>query len=254
LPAKPSEQVGNVDLVAFSAHPDDVELFCAGTLLLAADSGLRTAIVDLTEGELSTNGDPVRRAAERVAASELLGLTARVSLGLPDGALGVDADEHREAVAETLRQLRPRVVLAPYWDDRHPDHAAAGRLTREACFLAGLEKFGAGSAHRPQRVYGYMLHHAFEPSVVIDVSAVWEQRRDLLEVYVSQVVSSAHTVPTPINDGRFAEMLHARATWFGAMVGVAKGEPFRVEGPLLLRSLPELDAAAVQAPSYQAYV
>lgn len=255
MSAKPSDVVGNVDLVAFSPHPDDVELFCAGTMLLAADSGLRTAIVDLTEGELSTNGDRMRRAAERAAASELLGLTARVSLGLPDGAIGVNADEHRDAVVQALRELRPRVVLAPYWDDRHPDHAAAGRLTRDACFLGGLEKFGAGDAHRPQRVYWYMLHHAFEPSVVIDVSTVWDRRRELLEVYASQIASNGHAAPTPINDGRFTEMLHARATWFGAMVGVAKGEPFRVEGPLLLRSLPDLhDEAAVQASRYQAYV
>lgn len=254
MPLKPSERGHQIDLVAFSPHPDDVELFCAGTMLLASDSGLSTAIVDLTEGELSTNGDPVRRAAERAAATELLGLTTRASVGLPDGAIG-DGEDHRRAVVQVLQDLRPRVVLAPYWDDRHPDHAAAGRLLRDACFLAGLEKYGASSGHRPQRIYWYMLHHAFQPSVVMDISPVWERCRQLFEVYESQVSADGDALPTPINDGRFAEMLHARATWFGAMVGVSHGEPFRLGGPLLLRSLPDLDeAATVQTSRYQAYV
>ncbi len=250
---RPSEARG-VDLVAFSPHPDDVELFCAGTMLLAADAGLSTAIVDLTEGELSTNGDPVRRTAERAAATDLLELTTRVSLGLPDGALGTDAG-HRAAVVQALRDLAPRVVLAPYWHDRHPDHSAAGRMLREACFLAGVEKYGTGAAHRPRRVYWYMLHHVFDPSVVVDIGPVWERRRQLLEVYESQVAWDENATPTPLNNGRFAEMLPARATCFGAMVGVAHGEPFLVEGPLLLRSLPDLeDALAAPAPRYQAYV
>ena len=148
-----------VDVLAFSPHPDDVEFFCGGSMLLAAQAGLKTAIVDLTEGELSTNGDPVRRSAEREAASELLGLETRVSLGLPDGSLGADGATGTPS-CEALRELAPRVVLAPYWEDRHPDHEAAGRIVREACFFSrGREgRRGAGSPHR--RVYWYMLHHA----------------------------------------------------------------------------------------------
>ena len=167
--------LAGVDVLAFSPHPDDVEFFCGGSMLLAAQAGLKTAIVDLTEGELSTNGDPVRRSAEREAASELLALATRVSLGLPDGLLGTDGS-HRDAVVETLRELAPRVVLAPHWEDRHPDHEAAGRIVREACFFSGVEKYGAGPAHRPGRVYWYMLHHIFEPSVVIDIGPEWRFR------------------------------------------------------------------------------
>jgi N-acetylglucosamine malate deacetylase 1 len=248
------DRQSDLDLVAFSPHPDDVELFCGGTMLLAARAGLRTAIVDLSEGELSTNGDPVRRSAERTAASDLLGLQERVSLGLPDGAIGSSPD-HRDAVVRTLRELRPAVVLAPYWKDRHPDHAAAGRLLGEACFLAGVAKAGSGIPHRPDRVYWYMLHHPFTPSLVVDVGPVWERRERLLAVYESQVGTNGDAAPTAINDGSFVAMLEARATWFGALVGAERGEPFLVEGPLRVRSLPELERAEpIPRPRYQAYV
>jgi bacillithiol biosynthesis deacetylase BshB1 len=254
LPSKPSDQVDGIDVVGFSPHPDDVEFFCAGALLLAADAGRSTAIVDLTEGELSTSGDRGRRSAERDAATELLGLSARMSLHLPDGSLGTDSG-HRDAVVQALRELRPSVVLAPYREDRHPDHAAAGRMLRDACFLSGVEKYGTGGAHRPLRVYWYMLHHVFEPSLVIDVSPVWERRRRFLEIYASQVSPGAGAGPTAINDGSFAALLSARATFFGAMVGVEYGEPFRVDGPILVRSLPELEErSAGRAARYRAYV
>lgn len=251
---EPPDNRGGIDVVAFSPHPDDVEFFCAGALLLARDAGRSTAVVDLTEGELSTSGDPERRSAERAAATELLGLEERISLHLPDGSLGTDAG-HRDAVVQALRELRPTVVLAPYWEDRHPDHAAAGRMLREACFLAGVEKFGTGQAHRPLRIYWYMLHHVFEPSVVIDIGSVWERRSRFLEIYASQVSPGVDASPTAINDGRFAAMLSARATSFGAMVGVEYGEPFYVHGPILLCSLPDLEERpAGRTPRYQAYV
>ena len=242
-----------VDLLAIAPHPDDVELFCGGTMLLAAAGGRSTAIVDLTDGELSTNGNPARRARERDVATELLGLSARRSLGLPDGSLGNDPG-HRDAVVQAIRELAPRVVLAPHWEDRHPDHRAAGRIVSEACYLAGLARYGAGSAHRPHRVFWYMLHHSFEPSVVVDVGPVWQDRLRLLDVYESQLSRDGDVVPTPVNDARFRDALRARAVWFGAMVGVAYGEPFRVDGPLLLNELPQYGGVPRLAPAYQAYL
>jgi bacillithiol biosynthesis deacetylase BshB1 len=225
-----------VDVVAFAPHPDDVELFCGGTMLVAAASGLSTAIVDLTDGELSTNGNAARRASERDVATELMGLTARLALSLPDGALGVD-ESHRGAVVGALRELRPRVVLAPYGDDRHPDHAAAARLVREACFMAGLRRYGSGVPHRPARVYRYMQHQPFEPTVVVDVGGVWKDRLELLRVYESQVSRGAGDEPTALNDGRFLATLEARAVHFGALAGVDYGEPFDTDGPVLMQSL-----------------
>ena len=250
---EPSSDSGAIDIVAFSPHPDDVEFFCSGALLLAADAGLSTAVVDLTEGELSTNGDPQRRSAERAAATELLGLRARVSLHLPDGSLGTDPG-HRAAIVEALRELRPTVVLAPLWEDRHPDHAATGRMLREACFLSSVAKFGTGTVHRPRRVYWYMLHHLVEPSVVLDITPVWERRCRFPEIYASQLSGGGDASPTAVNDGHFAAMLTARATSFGAMVGVDYGEPFYVHGPLLVRQLGEAEGRATGGRRYQAYL
>jgi bacillithiol biosynthesis deacetylase BshB1 len=225
-----------VDVVAFAPHPDDVELFCGGTMLVAAAGGLSTAVVDLSDGELSTNGNPATRARERDQASDLMGLTARLALSLPDGALGVD-ESHRSAVVDALRELRPRVVLAPFGDDRHPDHAAAARLVRDACFMAGVRRYGSGAPHRPARVYRYMLHQPFEPKVVVDVGGVWQSRCELLRAYASQVSRGADDEPTALNDGRFVAMLEARAVHYGALAGIAYGEPFDTDGPVLMQSL-----------------
>ena len=225
-----------VDVVAFAPHPDDVELFCGGTMLAAAAQGLTTAIVDLSDGELSTNGEATSRARERDEASRLMGLTARVALSLPDGGLGLDAS-HREAVVGALRDLRPRLVLAPFGDTRHPDHAEAARLVRDACFLAGLRRYGRGSPHRPERVYRYMLHTPFEPSVVVDVGSVWRQRCELLRVYASQVTQGTDDEPTALNDGSFVAMLEARAVHYGSLAGITHGEPFDADGPVLLEEL-----------------
>lgn len=236
MPRADDGGVDGVDVVAFAPHPDDVELFCGGTMLAAAAGGLSTAIVDLSDGELSTNGNLERRALERDAASDLMGLTARLGLSLPDGGLGVH-ESHRDAVVGALRELRPRVVLAPFGDDRHPDHVAAARLVRDACFLAGVRRYGSGAPHRPTRVYRYMLHTPFEPAVVVDVGSVWEARRRLLRVYESQVSRGAGDESTALNDGRFVAMLEARAVHFGSMAGVAFGEPFDTDGPVLLQNL-----------------
>jgi N-acetylglucosamine malate deacetylase 1 len=243
-----------IDVVALAPHPDDAELFCGGALLVAREEGRSTAIVDLTDGELSTNGDAGRRAAERDAATELLGLRERISLGLPDGALGTDGT-HRLAVVEVLRELSPRVVLAPDTHDRHPDHAAAGRLAEDAAFLAGVTRYGGGRAHRPERIYRYLLHRPVVPTLLLDVSGVWDRRERLFEVYGSQVSRDGGAAATPINDGGFVTMLRARAAYFGAMAGVAYAEGFLVEGPLLVRSLVGL-ATPADAPAsrYRAYL
>lgn len=247
-----SRDVRSVDVLAFAAHPDDAELFCGGTLLAAALAGHSTAIVDFTEGERSSNGNPATRALERDRASDLLGLAARRSLGLPDGGLGAES-AHRLAVVEALREFSPTVVLAPYWEDRHPDHAAAGRIIREASFLAGLPNYHRGRPHRPRRVYWYMLHRPFNPTLVVDVGEVWERRLELLDVYASQLVQTAGSTPSAINDGQFRDMLVARGRYFGTIVGAQWGEPLYVDGPLRMSSLPELAASAVAPGRYQAF-
>ena len=180
-----------IDVLAVGAHPDDVEVGCGGVLALCTRSGMRVAIADLTGGELGTQGTPELREEEARRAADVLGVTTRVNLGLPDGGVGTDPAQ-RSAVVTLLRTLRPRLVLAPYHlDDRHPDHAAAGRLMRDACFLGGVARWGEGEPHRPVRLHHYMLHHVFEPTYVVDVTPVWEQRTAAVAAFASQFAASA---------------------------------------------------------------
>lgn len=245
---------GAVDVLALAAHPDDAEIGCAGALLLAARAGARTAVVDLSAGEASTRGMPESRARECTRASEVLGLARRESLGLPDTALGTDP-AHREAVTEILRALRPRVLLAPYPHDRHPDHAATGRLAREACFLAGVRNYGARSEpHLPERVFHYMLHEPFAPSFVVDVEAVWDERMEALAAYDSQFGCREDDHATAVAGGTFLELVAARARFHGALVGSARGEAYHCPGPLRTASLPGLDEPRPVGPrAYRAF-
>jgi bacillithiol biosynthesis deacetylase BshB1 len=230
-----------VDLLAIGAHPDDVEIGCGGALLLAVDGGMRVAVVDLTDGEAATRGSPELRMKEQRLAGELLGVRDRERLGLPDAALGTEP-EHRLVVAEALRDFRPRMVLAPYPEDRHPDHAAAGRLTKEACFIAGVAKVGRGKRHRPARLAHYMLHQPFTSSFILDVSEVWDRKMVAIRAYESQF-GVGHGPETEIGGVDFLHYLEARAAVHGAMIGVRRGEPYHQTGPVAASMLPGLDPA-----------
>jgi bacillithiol biosynthesis deacetylase BshB1 len=242
------------DVLAIGAHPDDVEVGCGGVLALCTRDGLGVAIADLTAGELGTRGTPALREEEARRAADVLGVPTRVGLGLPDGGVGTDP-EHRDAVVGLLRDLRPRLVLAPYHlDDRHPDHAAAGRLVREACFLAGVAKWGDGEPHRPARLHHYMLHSVFEPTYVVDVTAVWEQRTAAVAAFESQFSVGGGERRTAIDGGGFLELLAARALVFGAMIGAGRGEPFHCVGPVGLDRLPDVTAGPAAEPVYRSFV
>jgi len=232
-----------VDVLAVAAHPDDAEVGCGGVLALAVRDGRSAAILDLTRGELSTSGTVESRAEEAGRAAAVLGVE-RHSLGLPDGDVGV-APDHTDAVIDALRTFRPRVVLAPYaLEDRHPDHAAAGRLVRRASFLAGVAKRGSGPVHRSVRIYHYQLHHAFTPSLVVDVTPVWDTRTAAIDAYASQFHQYEATRTTAIGGADFRGVLAARARALGALVGVTYGEAYYCEGPVGVRALPDLDDTA----------
>lgn len=229
-----------VDVLAFAAHPDDAELGCGATLALAAESGLRVAVADLTAGEMATNGTPALRLRERDAASAALGLCDRVCLGLPDGEIGVSARD-RTVVLDAIRVFRPRVVIAPQTAlDRHPDHSAAGRLVHEACFLAGVSKLGGDDPpHRPRAVYHYSVHTPFTPTFVLDVSSAWERKLAAIRAYDSQF-GAAPDNSTALAGSTFLDVLEAKGRYFGAMIGAARGEPFACLGPLPMSVLPGL--------------
>ena len=244
-----------VDILAFSPHPDDAELGCGGSLILAADRGLRVMVADLSGGEMSSQGTPELRQKEKERASEKLGLWKRMSLGLPDTKIGTDPAQ-RLPIIQLLRDMRPHLVLAPYHQDRHPDHEGASRLIKEACFLAGVSTIGTGQPHRPAQICYYMIHTPFAPSLVVDISAVWERKMAAITAYQSQFTSEGDTSRTAISKPDFLRFIEAQAIVFGAMIGASYGEAFYLPGPVPLHELPGLDAVppiSGQLPHYHLY-
>jgi bacillithiol biosynthesis deacetylase BshB1 len=231
----------HVDVLAFAAHPDDAELGCGAVLALAAESGLRVAVADLTAGEMATNGTPGERRRERDEASSALGLCDRVCLNLPDGRLGQSAQD-RIVVLDAIRGFRPQVVIAPQiLADRHPDHSMAGQLVRDACFLAGVAKMGGPARpHRPQAVYHYSVHSPFPPTFVVDVTSTWQRKMRAIGAYRSQFGPTAPAGSTALAGSRFLQVIEAKGCYFGAMIGAERGEAFMSVGPLAVDFLPSL--------------
>ena len=245
----------NVDILAFSPHPDDAELGCGGSLILAADRGLRVAIADLSAGEMSSQGTPELRQSEKERASEKLGLWKRLSAGLPDTKIGTDPTQ-RLPIIQLIRDMRPRMLLVPYPQDRHPDHEGASRLIREACFLAGVSKVGTGDPYRPEQIYYYMIHSPFVPSLVVDISGVWERKMAAITAYQSQFKPEEGKSSTAISRPDFLRFFEAQAIVFGAMIGASYGEAFYLSGPVASRELPSLDIAPPlpdELPPYRVY-
>ncbi len=228
------EYAHSLDVLAFSPHPDDAELYCAGTLLLLAREGKRVGIVDLTRGELSTRGTLESRAAETAEATRILGLDLRENLELPDGGIA-STPEQRERVITALRQWRPRTVLLPYFKDRHPDHERASALVRDALFASGLTKVKSTDAGgrpqlpwRPARAFYYMLSEDFSPAFIVDVSAVQEIKMQAIRAYATQFHSETESgePQTYISTPEFLQSLIGRAQRLGFHVGGQYGEGF----------------------------
>ena len=235
----------SLDILAFAAHPDDAELGCGGSLLLSANKGLNVAICDLSAGEMSTRGTVASRQIEANNAARILGLKERRNLGLPDSKIGESSTNALSALIQLIRETRPRIVLAPYWEDRHPDHEATGRLVKEACFFAGVAKVSNGEPYRPSRLFFYMLSHPFTPAFVLDISEVWERKLEAIKAYKTQFESSENGIRTAISEPGFLKLMEARAIWFGSMIGVAYGEPYYMPGPVPVSELPGATTASV---------
>lgn len=218
------------DAVCIGAHPDDVEIGMGGTVAKLVRAGAKVAIVDLTDGEPTPYGTPELRAAESAEAARVLGVQTRRTLTMPNRYL-FDGVEARTELAEVLRELRPRTMFVPYPADAHPDHIAAAQIALGARFYAKFTKTDmAGEPFYPSRVYRYMAVHmriVAEPSFVIDIADTLEVKIEALETYRSQFAAN------PANEGVVPAMrLHA-STW-GAMAGVAAGEPFFALEPIAL--------------------
>ena len=214
------------DVLAIAAHRDDVEQTCGGTLLRMAARGLRTAILDLTQGESGTRGSAEERAAEAAQAAQMLGVGWREALGFPDGAIE-NTPLNRIAIARVIRLLRPRVVILPYWQARHPDHAIAGTLGYDACFVAGLKKVDAGSEpHRPFKIVYASLYADVRPSFVVDITPFIEQRHNALMAYRSQYANQRAGTGLFVPEEEIRERTFAEARHYGLLAGVKYGEPF----------------------------
>jgi N-acetylglucosamine malate deacetylase 1 len=214
------------DVLAIAAHRDDVEQTCGGTLLRMAARGLRTAILDLTQGEAGTRGSAAERASEAEEAARILGVGWRQALTLPDGAIE-NTFENRVAIAGVLRKLRPRVVILPYWQARHPDHALTGTLGYDACFLSGLKKIDTGTEpHRPFKIVYASLYADVRPSFVVDITPFIEQRHQSLMAYCSQYANQSAGSGLFVPEEEIRERTFAEARHYGLLAGVRYGEPF----------------------------
>jgi bacillithiol biosynthesis deacetylase BshB1 len=221
------------DVLAVGAHPDDVELTMGGLLLRLRDAGRSVAILDLTRGEGGTRGTPEIRAAEAERARAMLG-AERTILDFGDGRLRPDEPVCR-AIADAIRAHRPSLVIAPYWGDLHPDHAAAGEAVRRVRYTSGMAKWfpGPNPPHRARTFLWSMHHTEFPVSVVVDIGAAWDRKLALVRCFASQLHDPASREPrTGISSEDFLPRWEARHRWFGERIGVRHGEAYHHEGPL----------------------
>ncbi len=227
----------DVDILAFGAHADDIEIGMAGTIAKYAAQGKKIAFCELTEADLSSNGTVETRHQEAKEAAEILGVNTRVNLGLPDRGLFI-TDEAIRKVAEVIRRFRPKVIFAPYEKDRHPDHGQCSRLVQEAVFSAGIRKYITANdlpAHKVNHVYFYMINGFHAPDFCIDISDYIEAKKRSLLAYRSQFQLGEGAVETPLTNG-YIEAVEARERMMGKEVGVSYAEGFKVLKPLLLEN------------------
>ena len=217
-----------VDVLAIAAHRDDVELTCGGTLLKAAANGQRTAIIDLTQGEMGTRGSAELRAAEASHAAEILGVTARVNLGLPDAGI-TNTPETRAQLVRLIRRFQPRVVLAPSINGKHPDHRVSAELVTDACFLSGLAKIEPDLPRfRPFKLLHSLTYREdpIKPTFVVDISAEFERKLLAIKAYSSQFDGVAQAGEAFPNGEPLYDIVRHQAAHYGSLIRVQYGEPF----------------------------
>lgn len=235
-----------LDILAIAAHPDDVELSCAGTLMVHAAQGMKVGVADLTRGELGTRGTPEIRAAEAQDAAAVMGLQLRDNLGLADGFFQ-NTKEDQLAVVTAIRKYRPDIVLANAIDDRHPDHGRAARLIADSCFLAGLRKvetFDNGQpqeAWRPKQVYHFIQDRYYKPDLVVDITPVMERKLEAIRAFKTQFLApQGDSLQTYISSPGFFDSIIHRCRMLGKMVGVEYAEGYTSAKAIGIRSFADL--------------
>ena len=226
-----------IDILAFGAHPDDVELSCGGTIFKEIQNGKTVGIIDLTKGELGTRGTSETRKLEATNAAELLGVSSRENLNFSDGFIMNDK-HHQLEVIKKIRQYRPEIVLCNAIDDRHTDHGKASQLVSDACFLSGLVKIETHSEGindlqapwRPKAIYHYIQWKTLQPDFVVDISLQINQKMASVLAYETQFYNPKSQAPeTPISSKNFVDSIRYRAADLGRLVGVDYAEGFNVE-------------------------
>lgn len=227
----------HLDILAFGAHADDVEIGMGATIAKYAAAGRKIGICDLTKAELSSNGTVEIRQTEANKAGALLGICVRETLDLPDRGLLLEQQYIKQAAA-MIRKYRPEIVFAPYHEDRHPDHGNCARIIEEAVFSAGIMKYetdGNLPPHRPKQLYYYMINGFHQPDFVIDVTDYIHKKIESLQCYESQFIKTESSVDTPLVNG-YIEMVEAREGLFGKQAGVKYAEGFKAKKPLLIEN------------------
>ncbi|MGB9663794.1 MAG: bacillithiol biosynthesis deacetylase BshB1 [Ignavibacteria bacterium] len=222
----------NLDILAFGAHPDDVELSMGGTIISFVEKGFKVGIIDLTQGELSSRGNLETRKKETEKANKILGIHLRKNLKLKDGQIQIDQNSIQKVV-ESIRKYKPKIVFAPYFIDRHPDHVNAAQLIKEAVFFSGLKNFHTEKSlqpYRPSKIFYFMQTYPFEPTFIYDISPYFELKMEAVLAYSSQFYNPQSKEPeTFISRPEFLNYLKARAEFYGFQIGKQYGEPFFCE-------------------------
>ena len=233
----------NLDVLIFAAHPDDAELGMGGTIAKLVAEGKSVGIVDFTEAELSSNGTVEGRRIETQNASKVLNISFRENLKFPDGKIR-PKDEIVKRVIIKIRDLQPKIIFAPYFNDRHPDHIGTSKIVKEAVFFSGLKKIETElkgenqNIHRPEKLYYYMQTYEFTPSFIIDISDHFETKMESVRAYKSQFYNPNESGElTFISDPKFIKYLEARARHYGFQIRKEYGEPFFSEEAIELINL-----------------
>jgi bacillithiol biosynthesis deacetylase BshB1 len=235
-----------LDILAFAAHPDDVELSCSGTLMKHIAAGKRVGIVDLTQGELGSRGTIQTRYAEAHEASNIMGVEIRVNLKMADGFFELN-EANKLLVIEQIRKFQPEIVLANAVSDRHPDHGKAAKLVSEACFLSGLRRVETQCdgipqvAHRPKAVYHYIQDNYMKPDFSVDVTDFIDRKIECIRAYKTQFYDPNSPEPqTPISGKEFFDFIKGRMMQYGRPIGVEYAEGFTVQREIGVNDLFDL--------------
>ena len=235
-----------LDILAFGAHPDDVELSCAGTILKEIASGKKIGIVDLTRGELGTRGSAEIRVQEAKKAASLLGVVCRENLSFRDGFF-INDEQHQIAVIEIIRKHKPKIVLCNAQTDRHIDHGRAAAIVQNACFLSGLQKIETtleGKSQepwRPSQVYHYIQWNNYPCDFVVDISDFMDKKMEVILAYSSQFYNKKSNEPeTPISTKQFLSSIENRAADLGRIIGVSYAEGFTTNRQLAVSQISDL--------------